>query len=463
MTLERIKIDYIVPNPHQYREIFDDESIKELARSYGGKQPTQPPTVYPWLSDEFNLIIAGERRWRAAKLAGLEWLDCIVRRDLVGREPDDPEILGLGALENIQRKDMTPMETANMIAKHRKRTGLSQKQLAAEWSKNESWIERYESLTKLAPCIMHDVNAGMVSATIGFQMARIKDTAKQEKAYQAMKQLGMVNTVTAQRIVDAVNLAPDDIDFKELVREFGRAKKVSAGKKKKQPKQELNSDELIEEIVTFHKRLDSINPDQIPSSRNTRINAELDQVLSAINSLSVALGEKSEQVIHTCDFCKKEMESDYEPEGSVIVFFRGKNRRTQRGYFCCAEHLSEWLKTNPVEYEEVEQETKPTSESLQLPLKRVVKTIDDFTLDEDDMETLEAVKTMDNKTIDTGLDSVNVFKSSIKKDKEEVIIALKKMGLKPSEIKGAFESFSEDDWKNLSIEDKLKKALQNYW
>jgi ParB family chromosome partitioning protein len=197
--IERIKIDHIVPNPFQYREIFDEESIKELAQSFGGQQPTQPIVVYHFLSDEFNLIIAGERRWRAAKLAGLKELDCIVRCDLTGREPDDPEILGLGALENIQCEELSPVETGKMIAEHRKRTGLSQEQLAKEWGKSPMWINRHERFTKLTHNIMLGVNTGVISPTIGFELVKIEEKSKQDKVLQAMNDTGMVNSMTAQR------------------------------------------------------------------------------------------------------------------------------------------------------------------------------------------------------------------------------------------------------------------------
>ena len=284
MGIERIKIENISPNTHQFRKIFDDESLEKLAHSFQGGQPIVPIVVYHYGDNHHYRIIAGERRWRAAKKAGLESLDCVVRDDMKGKEPNGPDILELSAFENIHREDLTPIELGKAFAEYRQRTGLSQEGLAKKWGINPMNVSRHESLLKLSPNIMLGLKTESLDKSICFGLARIDDKDKQEKVLQAMNELGMVNESTANKIVQPANLAAADTDFKQLVKEYGRTSKTT-GKKKTEPTPDTYSERLIDDIVSFYQIIKEVDLGQLPSNKHKRISSELSQLSSAINRL----------------------------------------------------------------------------------------------------------------------------------------------------------------------------------
>ena len=282
MGIERIKIENISPNTHQFRKIFDDGSLEKLAHSFQGGQPIMPIVVYPY-GDGYTIIV-GERRWRAAKKAGLKSLDCIVRSDLKGKEPDDPDILELSAFENIQREDLTPIEKGEMYTEYRQRTGLSQGGLAKKWGINPMDVSRHESLLKLSPNIMLGLETGMLDKSICFGLARIDDKDKQDKVLQAMTEHRMVNESTANIIALPANLAAADSDFKQIVKDYGRMSKTT-GKKKTEPTPDIYSEKFIDDIVSFYQIIKEVDLGQLPSNKHKRISSELSQLYSAINRL----------------------------------------------------------------------------------------------------------------------------------------------------------------------------------
>lgn len=228
-------------------------------------------------------IIAGERRWRAAKKAGLESLDCIVRDDLKGKEPDDPDILELSAFENIHREDLNPIEKGEMYAEYRQRTGLSQEGLAKKWGINPMNISRHESLLKLSPNIMLELKTGFLDKSIGFGLAGIDDRDKQDKVLQAMTELRMVNESTANKVAQPANLAAPEADFKQIVKEYGRMS--TTGKNKTEPTPDVYSEMLVNDIVSCYQKLEKVDIDQLPSNKHKRISSELCQLSSVINRL----------------------------------------------------------------------------------------------------------------------------------------------------------------------------------
>ena len=103
-TLKNIAIDEIKPNENQPRKTFDQDKIAELADSIREHGVIQPIVVRPF--GEFYEIVAGERRWRAAREAGLKDLPCVVR------ELSDEENMLFAIIENMQREDLNPVEEA---------------------------------------------------------------------------------------------------------------------------------------------------------------------------------------------------------------------------------------------------------------------------------------------------------------------------------------------------------------
>ncbi len=128
-----IPVSRIEPNPDQPREHIDDAALQDLARSITRDGVIQPIVVRKH-GEKFQLI-AGERRWRAARLAGLEVLPALVH---TLREPTDG--LRLALVENIQRQDLNPLEEARAYRELIQRCGLTQEQLAEQVSKSRTTV-----------------------------------------------------------------------------------------------------------------------------------------------------------------------------------------------------------------------------------------------------------------------------------------------------------------------------------
>ena len=139
-----LRVEDILPNPHQPRQTFDDEGLRELASSIRRHGILQPLTVRSAGGGKWELV-AGERRLRAAKLAGLEKVPCI------RREADDRESALLALVENLQRRDLHYLEEAAAIAAYIRQTGITQEEAAAQLGRSPSALANKLRLLRLSP------------------------------------------------------------------------------------------------------------------------------------------------------------------------------------------------------------------------------------------------------------------------------------------------------------------------
>ncbi len=139
-----LRVEDIRPNPYQPRQTFDDEGLRELASSIRRHGILQPLTVRSAGGGKWELV-AGERRLRAAKLAGLEKVPCI------RREADDRESALLALVENLQRRDLHYLEEAAAIAAYIRQTGITQEEAAAQLGRSPSALANKLRLLRLSP------------------------------------------------------------------------------------------------------------------------------------------------------------------------------------------------------------------------------------------------------------------------------------------------------------------------
>ena len=157
--VNEIPIDHIRRNPAQPRRTFDDASLQELADSIRTKGVLQAILVRPDPKDPGKYqIIAGERRWRAAKLAGLGAIPAVVRN------LDELELLEVGIIENVQRADLNPIEEAEAYEALMKRFGRTQDSLATSVGKSRVHITNTLRLLQLPEAARAFVRSGKVSA-----------------------------------------------------------------------------------------------------------------------------------------------------------------------------------------------------------------------------------------------------------------------------------------------------------
>lgn len=151
----KIPLSEIYPNPNQPRKHFDQESLQELADSIKVHGLIQPIIVNK-MNDGY-LIIAGERRFKACKLAGLTEIDAIVKNY------SDRQIAEISIIENLQREDLNPIEIAKSLQKLMQEYNITQEQVASRIGKNRSSIANYIRLLSLYPEVIDMVEKGKVS------------------------------------------------------------------------------------------------------------------------------------------------------------------------------------------------------------------------------------------------------------------------------------------------------------
>lgn len=155
--VHRIRIEAIVPNRYQPRHHFPQEELAQLAASIKESGVLQPIVVRRKGDGTYELI-AGERRWRASKEAGLETIPVIIKNC------SDQESLLLALIENIQREDLNPMETARAYSRMMKEFGLTQDAIALKVGRDRSSVANFIRLTQLHPELQELVEAGRLSA-----------------------------------------------------------------------------------------------------------------------------------------------------------------------------------------------------------------------------------------------------------------------------------------------------------
>jgi ParB family chromosome partitioning protein len=177
--VNRIPISIILPNPKQPRKDFSEQSLSELAASIRLHDIIQPVTVSK-LGDKYQLI-SGERRYRAAKLAGLKDIPAYVR------QANDSELLELAVLENLQREDLNAIEIGLSYKRIIDELDYTQEEVAERMGKERTTISNYIRLLKLPPDIQVAVRKGEISMGHARCLINIDAVEKQLLVYREIK------------------------------------------------------------------------------------------------------------------------------------------------------------------------------------------------------------------------------------------------------------------------------------
>ena len=169
-----IPVGAISPNPRQPREVFDEEAMTELAASVTVVGLLQPIVVRPIGEERFELIM-GERRWRAAKQAGLVAIPAIVR------QTGDDAMLRDALLENLHRAQLNPLEEAAAYQQMLDDFGSTHEELAGRIGRSRPQISNTIRLLKLSPAVQRRVAAGILSAGHARALLAIEDADRQDR------------------------------------------------------------------------------------------------------------------------------------------------------------------------------------------------------------------------------------------------------------------------------------------
>jgi ParB family chromosome partitioning protein len=170
---QNIPLEQIQPGEEQPRDVFDSDKIAELSNSIRVHGVLQPIVVYRDRENRYR-IIAGERRWRAARLAGLSEIPALVR------SVDRDRLLELSLIENIQREDLNPIEIASAFHRLVSHHGLSHEQIAERTGKERSTVTNFLRLLRLGERAQHELKAGTIS--VGHARALLNVDNHQEQA-----------------------------------------------------------------------------------------------------------------------------------------------------------------------------------------------------------------------------------------------------------------------------------------
>ena len=226
----------IEPNPDQPRRDFDEEELQALADSISVHGLVQPLTVRQ-MENGYYQIIAGERRWRAARLANLSQIPVVVM------EADDKKTMELALIENLQRQDLNPVEEALGYRSLMEEYGMTQEETAASVGKSRPAVANALRLLSLNQKILDMVRSGALSAGHARAILSLKNEKQQQEAAQKIAALGLSvrqaellckNMTRTEKTQKPVSLQVDYIAEceKSMSRHLGRGVKITGGKKK---------------------------------------------------------------------------------------------------------------------------------------------------------------------------------------------------------------------------------------
>lgn len=250
----------VEPNPEQPRQGFSEEALQSLADSIAVHGIIQPLTVR-LLPSGYYQIIAGERRWRAARLAGLSEVPAVII------EADNRKATELALIENLQRQDLNPVEEALGYQSLIEDYGLTQEEASRQVGKSRPVITNALRLLSLCPEVLELVRSGALSAGHARAVAGIKDPEKQRQAAQKICALGLSvrqaellckNMTTAPKLPKKPTLAVNYIAEceKNLGKRLGRKVKIVNGKRKGRFELEFYGQEDLQRLLDALMKLE---------------------------------------------------------------------------------------------------------------------------------------------------------------------------------------------------------------
>lgn len=180
----RISINDIEPNPKQPRRDFDDQALNDLANSIKIHDIIQPVTVSKLANGKYRLV-TGERRWRAAKIAGIKDIPAYVRHT------NDAQLLELALLENLQREDLNAMEISMSYKRMMEELEYTQEEVAERMGKDRSTVANFIRLLKLPPDIQLAVRNGELSMGHARALINVDTVDKQIFIFKEIKEKGL--------------------------------------------------------------------------------------------------------------------------------------------------------------------------------------------------------------------------------------------------------------------------------
>lgn len=250
---QQLPIYKVEPNPDQPRQDFDEEELQALADSIAVHGIIQPLTVRE-MPNGYYQIIAGERRWRAARMANLSDVPAVII------EADDKKAMELALIENLQRQDLNPLEEALGYQTLMNEYGLTQEEAAGRVGKSRPAVANALRLLGLCPEVQERVRKGELSAGHARAILQLKSEKKQQEAAQKIVALGL-SVRQAELLCKNMSKEPVSqkkevfaVDYvaeceKSLSKHLGRGVKIVNGKRKGRFELEFYGQEDLQNLL----------------------------------------------------------------------------------------------------------------------------------------------------------------------------------------------------------------------
>ncbi len=256
-SAQTLRISEIDPNKNQPRKNFDDESLKQLADSIAEHGVIQPLIVRPLTNGRYQ-IVAGERRWRAAKMAGLSDIPVQIRDDLT-----EEQTMQIAMIENLQRENLNPIEEALGYKEILEQSDLTQEKLAKVLGKARSSIANSIGLLTLPSAVQELLKNGELSAGHCKALKKIKDealmveaanrAAQGELSVRQVEQIAKRESVREEQEKKSRGIKPRLSYYTEieasLEEQFGTKVKIAENKKGGVLQISFTSKEQLEDIL----------------------------------------------------------------------------------------------------------------------------------------------------------------------------------------------------------------------
>ena len=252
--IENISIKDIYPNENQPRRVFDEEKIKDLSESIKKYGVLQPIVLKP---DEFGkyMIIAGERRYRASKMANLTEIPAVLR------DINIKEIMEIALIENLQREELTPIEEALGYKSLIENYKLTQEEISEAIGKSRPHIANMLRLLNLEKEVIEMINQGFITAGHGKALLRVTDKIQQinlaNKVIDENLSVRETEDLTKNVFIEKKKKKTPQKDIftldieEKLMNALGTKVNISKGKKKGKIEIEYHDDEQLSNIISL--------------------------------------------------------------------------------------------------------------------------------------------------------------------------------------------------------------------
>lgn len=252
-VIQKLKITQVEPNRNQPRKHFDEEALEELAESIKRYGVIQPIIVVK--KGDYYEIVAGERRWRASKKAGLTEIPAIIR------DTDERKNKEIALIENVQREDLNAYEKAVGIKELMEEYGLTQQQVSEILGKSRSSIANTVRILNLDPRVIELVQENKLTEGHARSLLAIEDNDKQYQMALRLLETGASVREVEKKVQQKKKMKKKDEKYEAIYRDiedsfqgfFGTKVKLEAGKRKGKIVIEYANNEDLERILELIK------------------------------------------------------------------------------------------------------------------------------------------------------------------------------------------------------------------